>query len=84
MAAGIPPLVSEYCGAAEIAKKVDEKLLTSLNPEQIVKRIVWLKSNKKKYYKLSKKCKEEVKNHTKEISINEFKNKFSKLIERIE
>lgn len=83
MAAGIPPLVSEYCGAAEIAKKIDRNLVIPLDAEKIVKRIEWLKSDKKRYYKLSRRCKNEAKKYTKERSIKEFKEKFIRLVERL-
>ena len=83
MAAGIPPLVSEYCGSAEIVKKVDQRLVISLNPMEIVKKIIWLKSNRKKYYELSKKCKDETKKYTKEKSICKFKEKFTRLVKKI-
>ena len=83
MAAGIPPLVSEYCGASEIVKKVDKRLIISLNPSEIVKKIEWLKENKKRYYELSRKCRMEAKKYTKENSIKDFKFKLIKLMDEI-
>lgn len=83
MAAGIPPLVSEHCGATEIVRKLDKNLIIPLNSEEIIKKIKWLKSDKKRFYELSKKSKIIAKTFTKERSYKELNEKFIKILKRI-
>ncbi|MBN2421492.1 glycosyltransferase [Candidatus Woesearchaeota archaeon] len=80
MAAGIPPLVSEHCGSSDVVKKVSKELIIPLKSDEIVKKIVWLKSNKERYLKLSKRCKIEAKKLSKKESVKDFKIKFANVL----
>lgn len=83
MAAGIPPLVSEHCGAKEVVRKVSEKLIVPLDSDEIIKRIEWLKSDRKRYFEMSMKCKSLAKEFSKEKSIAQFKKNFYALLDKI-
>lgn len=83
MASGIPPFISDRCGAKDVIKKIDKRLIVPLNPDEIVKRITWLKSDRKRFDELSRKCRKEAAKFTKEKSVREFKEKFYKLIGRV-
>lgn len=80
MAAGLPPLVSKYCGAAEIVKKIDPWLITSLNPKEIAKKAIELQINIKRKKELGKKAKKIALEYTKNRSIKNFEKAFEKLL----
>lgn len=83
MAAGIPPLATKNCGASEIVVKVDKNLIIETNANDILKKMNWLKLDKKRYYELSRKCKAVAKTLTKKKSNEEFKEKFTRLLGRL-
>lgn len=81
MAAGIPPLISENCGAKDFVEKIDKKLIIPLDAKEIIRRAEWLKNDKKRYFRLSKECKKAAKHLTKERSVHNFIMRFEKLLE---
>jgi len=83
MCAGIPPLVSKFCGAAEIVKKVDPWLVTSLNPKEIAEKAVKLHKDLNLKRKLGQKCKREALKYTQERTVKEFKVKFAKILKEL-
>ncbi len=70
MCAGIPPLVTEHCGAKEFIE--DKYLITTLDPKDIYKKMVVLHNNKKAYM-LSKKYRKIGQQFTKQKSLRDFK-----------
>jgi len=79
MIMGIPTLVSDRCGIAEIVKKIDKRLIIELNSENIAQKIKWLNSNLKEKQKISKKCIQIAKQYTEKKSQQNFRNTFMEL-----
>lgn len=84
MAVGIPPVISEFCGAKDIVEKVDKSLICELDSQILANRLIELHSNKKKKRELSKKCLKVVAEYNEKNSVNWFKEAFSKIIKDIE
>ncbi len=83
MSAGIPPIVSKYCGASEIVSRADGRLVVSLDEDKIVERIDWLQSDLKMKLRLGKKCQKIASQYTKSKQQKEFKKRFYELAEEI-
>ncbi|MBW2969197.1 glycosyltransferase [Candidatus Woesearchaeota archaeon] len=79
MCAGIPPVVTEFCGAKEFVEKIDPKLICPLNPQKIAKSAIEYFQNPNKY-ELGKKAKNIASKLTKKSSIRNFQKAFIKLI----
>lgn len=84
MSAGIPPIVSRYCGASEVVAKVDKRLIVNLDEEEIIQKIDWLQSDLKMKAVLGKKCKAMAANYTKQKQQKDFKKRFYELVEEID
>jgi len=80
MCMGIPPIVSNKCGAYKIVEKVSKELIINPRKEDIIKKIEWLQNNTKIYKSLSKKSKLVAKKFIKENKIIDFKKKIKMLI----
>lgn len=72
MAAGIPPVISKFCGAKDLVEQVDPSLVCDLDPQKFADRLVELHRDKKKKIILSNKCKSIASKYTAEHSINSF------------
>lgn len=70
MAAGVPPIVSECCGAKELLPK---ELICKCNVNDIIKKYKWLNSDIERKTRLGKACKMIAQSFTKERSIRMFK-----------
>jgi len=79
MCAGLAPLVSKHCGAAELVRKVDPWLVTSLDPKKIAQKAAALQKGDKKK-RLGKKARKVGMQYTKEKSIREFKKAYTALL----
>jgi glycosyltransferase involved in cell wall biosynthesis len=80
MCMGIPPIVSENCGAAEIVKKISPNLIIKTEKDEIIKRFEWVNKDLRIKKGLSLACKAEAKKYTKRKSIDNFKKSFSELL----
>lgn len=80
MATGIPPLVSDCCGAAEIVSKVSKDLITSTDPKEIASRLLWLDDDIEYKEKLGRKCRKIASKYTKEASVKSFQKEFKKTV----
>jgi glycosyltransferase involved in cell wall biosynthesis len=83
MCMGIPPIVSENCGAAEIVKKISPNLIIKTDRDEIIKRFEWVNSDLKRKKLFSIVCKKEARKYTKEKSVKEFKKAFNSVVGRI-
>jgi len=84
MCAGIVPIVTDRCGAAEIVRKVDPWLVTSLDPKEIARKAIQLQKdiNKKKY--LGAKARKIASTYTEKKSVKDFKKAFFSILRKIE
>jgi len=73
MVAGIPPVISKFCGAKDLVEQVDSSLVCDLDSQEFANRLIELHQNKKKKLELGKKCRIVAKKHTRSYSINEFR-----------
>jgi len=80
MIMGIPPLVSDKCGVAEIVRKVDKRLIIKLDADDIAEKIKWLNKDSKLKQKISNKCIKVAKQYTEAKSKVNFKRAFLELI----
>ena len=76
MCAGLPPVVSKECGAAEIVRKVDPGLVTSLDPKEIARKTIALQKNLKKKRALGKKARAVGREYSKDKSMKSFRQAF--------
>lgn len=83
MCAGIPPIVSKFCGTKELVNQLDSSLITDLNPKNIAETAIKLHNNSNKY-QLGKKAKDIASKLTAEKSIIKFKKAFLKIITEIQ
>jgi len=83
MLAGYAPLVTNRCGVAEILKKIEPMLITSLDPKEIAKKAIALQKNLKKKTALGKKAKKIALRFTKERSVKEFRSAFNQVMGKI-
>lgn len=84
MAAGVPPIISEWTGCKEVVEKVDERLIIKLDQEIIRDKIMWyfnLSLEEKK--KLSQKCREAAKPYSEASAVKIFREKFNQLIQEV-
>jgi glycosyltransferase involved in cell wall biosynthesis len=85
MLAGIPTIVSNYTGAKEVVRKADESLVVPLNKKIIVERILeYFELDPKKKKKLSEACRKAAKLYDEDKLLEDFEEKFEKLLEEIE
>ncbi len=80
MIMGIPPLVSNKCGVAEIVKKVDKRLIVELDSDDIAKKISWLNSDIKEKQNISKKCIKVAMQYNEKKSQQNFKKTFMEIL----
>ena len=82
MAAGVVPIVSEYCGAKTFVQKIDKKLVVPLDKDKFVDVAIWLKksNNLKKY---SNKAKKIAKEFEKNNKLNNFKIAIRRLLKNM-
>ena len=73
MAAGIPPVISEFCGAKDIVEKVDKSLICKLDAKKIAEAMIDLQKNLEKKIQLSEKCKKIAKENNEKNSIKKLK-----------
>ena len=83
MAVGIPPLVTDECGAAQVVRKISPKLIIKPTVEDIVDRMEWLNSDMEMKKKLGEQCRKEAMKYTKEWSVNNFRKHFNEILEEI-
>jgi glycosyltransferase involved in cell wall biosynthesis len=83
MIMGIPPVISEFCGAKDLVEKVDKSLICPLDPKIMANRLVSLQKDKKNKMKLSKKCKRIAESNNKEASIRTFLHAFKEILKDI-
>ena len=83
MAVGIPPLVTDECGAAQVVRKISPKLIIKPDAEEIVDRMEWLNSDMEMKKNLGEKCRKEAMKYTKEWSVNNFRKNFKEILEEI-
>ena len=83
MAMGIPPLVTDECGAAQVVRKVSPKLIVKPTVEDIVDKMEWLNSDMEMKKNLGEKCRKEAMKYTKEWSVNNFRKNFKEILEEI-
>lgn len=77
MAAGVPPLVSEWTGSKEAVLKVSDELVVPLNVNQIAKKINWyLQLSLPEKKRLSEKCKEVSGLYRETLAVENFKTIF--------
>lgn len=80
MAAGLPAIVSTQTGAAEVVAKVSGHLITGLEPEEIMNKIVWYFSlSLAERHELSARGRVAIADYTEENSLKDFKEKFHQL-----
>lgn len=79
MAAGIPTIISEFCGAKEILPKSAQYLVTKLDSKEIAQKYKKLKESRKRK-EIGEDCRKVAKEFTKERSIKMFKAAFNKLV----
>lgn len=73
MVAGIPPVISKFCGAKDLVEQVDPSLVCDLDPNKFADRLIELHQDTKRKSILSKKCKIIANKYTKHYSIGKFK-----------
>lgn len=81
MAAGVIPLISEYCGIKELIEPISKELICSRNAEEVSRKIMWLNSNAKLKETLAMECKKTASLFTEQKSIIEFRSKFKELLD---
>lgn len=81
MAAGIPPIITQNCGAREIVEKIDPELIAKADVEDIYKKTIKLILNKN-LLNLSKKARKLAKGFSIEKSKKDFKKTFNELSEK--
>jgi len=75
MLGGLPSIVSEWTGTKEMVNKVNNNLVTKLNPQNLAKRILWyFNLDYKTKVKLSIRSRNEIKRFIKKDYLREFKN----------
>ena len=82
MCAGIPPIVSENCGAKEIVAKVDPSLIVKCNPNAIAKRAIGLHESRDKE-ELGKKCRKIAMKYTRKRTIRMARKAFRKMLSEL-
>ncbi len=81
MAAGLIPIVSKHCGAKMFVEKIDKRLITDLNPDNIIKTMLYFEK-RKDLNSIRERCRELAKTFTKEKTVHEFQTKFSRLVNK--
>jgi len=77
MAAGVPPIISEWTGSKEAVAKVSEELIVPLDVEKIAEKMIWyLNLSLENKRKLSDKCKQTAEFYTEENAIGNFQRTF--------
>ena len=82
MCAGIPPIVTEFCGAKEIVAKVDKSLIVKCSPDAIAKKAIELIENHDRK-RIGMMCKREAMKYTLGRCITEVRKKFKNIINSI-
>jgi len=80
MCAGLVPVISEGCGAKEVVSEVNSSLVTNDIARRVIEIFKLPRSQKKK---ISEKAKEIGSRFTRSRSVNEFKQAFSRIIEKV-
>lgn len=83
MCAGIPTIVTNRCGASEIVKKIDDRLVVESDVNQITKIAFELQNDFKLRGRLGKKLKQEALKYTKQKSTLYFRKTVFELIKNI-
>ncbi len=84
MMSGLPVLVSDLTGAREAVSRVSERLVVSINEEEIISVVNYLsKLNPSQWKILSDKSRKVSKEFTEKKQVENFKNKFKKLSDKI-
>ncbi len=80
MAAGVPPIISEWTGSREIVEKVDKALISQLDKDEFIERIKWYQNlNVAKKMELSNKCKKMSKPYRASVAALKFRKEFIKM-----
>jgi len=83
MCAGVPPLVTNKCGASDIVKMADPWLVSNVSAKEIAEKAIKLQSNIERKKKLGKKCRQTVLKLTKKKSTSDFKKALEKIYKKI-
>ncbi|MCL5238915.1 MAG: glycosyltransferase family 4 protein [Candidatus Marsarchaeota archaeon] len=84
MLAGLPTIVSHWTGTREIVRKIDERMIVPLDPEEVARSINnYFKLNMKKKSKYSKKARRESKHFTQSKTVKGFIKRYSALVNSI-
>ena len=79
MCAGIPPIVTSNCGAADIVAKAAPELVVKADRKAIISKINWLNSDLRGKQILGEKCRKEGEKYTIKRSVEAFKKIFNSL-----
>jgi glycosyltransferase involved in cell wall biosynthesis len=75
MAAGVPPIVSEWTGAKEVVSQVSDMLIVPLDQDIILQRVKWyFNLPLEKKIELSDKCRKISREYTQENAVANFQN----------
>lgn len=83
MCAGIPPVVTNRCGAAEFVAKASERLVVEPDVDDLYEAFLWLNEDQKRKRLLAKKCKEIASQITRKKSVDKFKESFFSILDDI-